>query len=705
MSPIVGPLAGGNLVKIIGTNLDSPDLTLHDVTFDLADGQSLTGIAPVVVSDGEVDVTVPDASADAKAIGSVFDAGDVTVHYDVKASTETLDSAAAADGDAGYIFGAPVLDSVNPVEGPLIGGNLVKIIGSGFQNPALTFTSVTFEPVGDTNGSQVLDGVNPVVVSDTEVDVTAPDGTEAAGGQASVDASVSVNYDVTRSHGTQTDNSFSANPGAHAYRFGAPVTVDSVQPAAGPLAGGNLVKIIGSGFQDPALTFNSVSFDTADGIPLDGVSPVVVSDTEVDVTAPDATAEVAAGDATVATSVTLHYDVNNSTNGATADSAPAAEGDDGYLFGAPVITSVAPADGPLIGGNLVKITGSGFQNPALTFTAVSFDPTGTPPAIDGVNPVVVSDTEIDVTAPDATGSAAGEASVDAIVTVTYDVTGSPSHAVDDSVPAVAGADAYQFGAPVTVDSVAPAAGPLAGGNRVKIIGTNLEDAALTLDTVTFDGAGGATVDGLNPVVISDTEVDVTAPDATAEAGSETSLETTVTLHYGVDGSTDGATVESSPAGTGTNAYLFRRTRHRLARAGGRTCRRGEPRQGLGLWIQERRPDAVGGPLRPDVGPGRDGGDRRASPGGRVGHRDRRDCPRCHGRDRSCLRRPGRVRRAPLRCQWLSRQRGQCSPRHRRRVTSPTSSARPSSTRSRRPPGPSPAATSSRSRARGSRTRP
>src|SRR6202034_2491998 len=144
------------------------------------------------------------------------------------------------------------------------------------------------------------------------------------------------------------------------------------------------------------------------------------------------------------------------------DSVPAATDDNDYSFGRPVIDSVEPGAGPLAGGNTVVITGSGFENPDLTFSKVVFDPSSDESgdlsnAIDGVSATVFSDTEIAVTAPDATTAANGASSLDAEVYAEFDVTADPSQP-DDSVPAATDDNDYSFasipGAPTGVNATA-----------------------------------------------------------------------------------------------------------------------------------------------------------------------------------------------------------------------------------------------------------
>ena len=138
--------------------------------------------------------------------------------------------------------------------------------------------------------------------------------------------------------------------------------------------------------------------------------------------------------------------------GVTDNSVAADQGDNSYVFGAPVIDSVAPQAGPLTGGNDVVITGSGFENPDLTFEGVVFDPTSDTSGdysegIDAPDATVVSDTEIDVTAPDATDAAFLATSLETEVAAKFEVTDSPGEA-DDSVPADQGDNSYVFGTTV-----------------------------------------------------------------------------------------------------------------------------------------------------------------------------------------------------------------------------------------------------------------
>ncbi|HEX3795564.1 MAG TPA: IPT/TIG domain-containing protein, partial [Acidimicrobiales bacterium] len=148
--------------------------------------------------------------------------------------------------------------------------------------------------------------------------------------------------------------------------------IDSVSPGGGPLSGGNEVTITGTNFETSGLTFKGVEFDPPDGgTPLDGTNAVVVSDTEIRVDVPNGTVAAAGSESFVSSVLADFVDSDNQPD----DSLPNAADDNDYVFGAPVIDSVAPGGGPLSGANSLTITGSGFANPALSFEGIEFDPT------------------------------------------------------------------------------------------------------------------------------------------------------------------------------------------------------------------------------------------------------------------------------------------------------------------------------------------
>ena len=563
VAPSGGPLSGGNQVTITGTGFQSTGLTFDGVQF-IPDGGGtpLDGLNPVVDSDTEITVTVPDGTSAAGGKQSLL--ATVSAQFTDTSDNTSDDSQPNAPDDNDYVFGAPVIDSVSPGGGPLGGGNTITITGSGFANPALTFAGVAFDPLSDTTGDAAFYGTNEQVISDTEITVDAPDATDVADGASSLETDLTAQFDVTADT-SEHDDSVPTAPDDNDYVFGAPV-IDSVSPGGGPLDGGNTITITGSGFSNPALTFVGLVFDpTSDTNGSDafaGSNEQVVSDTEITLTAPDATTVADdAGDTTLVTEVTADFIDDSNTSD---DSVPNAPDDNDYVFGAPVIDSVSPGGGPLDGGNTITITGSGFSNPALTFVGVDFDPTSDTNGSDafaGSNEQVVSDTEINLTAPDATTVAddAGVSSLETEVTADFDVTADTSEH-DDSVPTAPDDNDYVFGAPV-IDSVSPGGGPLDGGNTLTITGSGFSNPALTFVGVDFDPTsdtnGSDAFAGSNEQVVSDTEITVDAPDATtvADDAGVTSLVTEVTADFDVTADTPEHD-DSVPTAPDDNDYVF-----------------------------------------------------------------------------------------------------------------------------------------------------
>ncbi len=146
----------------------------------------------------------------------------------------------------------------------------------------------------------------------------------------------------------------------------------------------------------------------------------------------------------------------------------------------PTITSIAPSSGPAAGGTQVSIAGSGLSS----VTSVLFDDTPSPDISS------VSDTLLEVMSP------AGP-----VGTTTISVITPNGNAI--------WFDAFQY--LVSVDSVFPVSGPMAGGTSVDIKGSGL----LEIHGITFDDTPAT-----NFIVKSDTLITVVTPPAAA-AGQAT----------------------------------------------------------------------------------------------------------------------------------------------------------------------------------------
>ncbi len=302
----------------------------------------------------------------------------------------------------------PVVTSVAPVEGPEAGGTLVTIKGEHLEG-------ATEAKFGTTAATELK------VVSGTEVTVKDP-------------AHVAGTVDVTVK--TSAGASTTSSADHFAYKAPAPPpapVVTSVAPNEGPEAGGTLVTIKGEHFEGAT----EAKFGTTAATELK-----VVSGTEVTVKDPahvagtvDVTVKTSAGAST--TSSADHF----------AYKAPAPPP-------APVVTSVAPNEGPEAGGTLVTIKGEHFEGA----TEAKFGSTT------ATELKVVSGTEITVKDP---AHAAGTVDVTVKTSAGASTTSSADHF------------AYKAPAPPpapVVTSVAPNEGPEAGGTLVAIKGEHFEGA-------------------------------------------------------------------------------------------------------------------------------------------------------------------------------------------------------------------------------------
>lgn len=319
---------GTSVLTVQGGPLDHLVLSPPTVTVTPGGSQSYTAEGYDAANNDLGDVT----AATTFSIGPDGSCGGTRCTAMASGSHTVNGTDGSAAGTAALTVKGPAVTSLSPDVGPAVGGKTVTITGSGFTGA----TRVVFGALAATN---------LVVVSDSEITVTAP--AHAAG---------LVNVRIT------TPGGLSAAVPSDRYRYLAAPTVTNLTPGAGPTAGGGYVTVTGTGFVSGA----TVSFGTAPASPIQ-----VLSATTIRVKPP-------AGAGTVNVTVS------------TLGGASAVTDADRYTFTvAPAVSSLAPSVGPVIGGQTVTITGSGFTGA----TRVSFS------AIAATNLVVVSDSEITVTAP------------------------------------------------------------------------------------------------------------------------------------------------------------------------------------------------------------------------------------------------------------------------------------------------------------------
>ncbi len=310
------------------------------------------------------------------------------------------ETGASALLEAGYLYFNPVvITEIDPPDGHVLGGDAVTIRGTGFVE-----------------GSTVIFGgrsaISVEVIDDTTIQAITPAGSDVG----------AVNVHVSTSQGIASlDNGF--------LYVDAP-RVTSIDPAVGPVAGGNMLEITGVGF-DEEMTV------VVGGKPLEGL-------TLVDPGRVTGTVPAADSAETVAVRVSTSYGTTTVAGGYTYL--------DDLTPGSVVeILAVSPNAGPAAGGNQVRIVAKGLTN---TFdTSVSFG--GVAADVLTVSPMG------HVAVVEAPASAQGS----------VDITLSNGNGSDTATAA------YTFEDFVRVYSVSPNFGPAAGGTAITVTGEGFDAGA------------------------------------------------------------------------------------------------------------------------------------------------------------------------------------------------------------------------------------
>jgi hypothetical protein len=187
LSPTSGPTTGGTSVTITGTGFSGPATVLFGgtaTTFTIDSTTQITAIAPAGTGTVQVTVTPPDGVSN-----------EVSYTY----------------------LAVPVLNSINPGQGPTAGGTTVTLTGSGL-------TGATALDFGATPATSFT------VDSDTQITAVSPAGTGI------------VSVVVTGPGGTS---------GGVSFIYVVVPSITSISPTSGSTAGGNSVTISGTGFTGP----------------------------------------------------------------------------------------------------------------------------------------------------------------------------------------------------------------------------------------------------------------------------------------------------------------------------------------------------------------------------------------------------------------------------------------------------------------------
>ncbi len=415
ISPNEGPAAGGATVRINGTKFSGVPGANCPNTVTFVDAITLSPLeAASCVFEGvnTIRVTTP-----ARSSGLT----NVVVTIGATKSPPTADSRYTYDQ-------GPIITGISPAFGPPTGGTTVTITGSNFHSNFQAASAVVFGGNAATSF---------VVVSDTIITAVAPPGSGVA--------------QVTVTHPQSGASPFTT---AANFTYSTGPLITSISPTFGPVTGGTVVTIRGTGF----LPGSTVRFGT-----VQATFATVVSETRIDVTSPPGTG---------------NQMIRVTANGVTSPDTPLAS----FAYSGPVITSISPIAGPIAGGTLVTIKGQNFTS----LSTVQF-------GVLNATPTFVDTQTLTVTSP---ANAAGEA---VFVRVTTGSGQSPE------VPAAL----FTYTNGPIIDSLNPAAGPTTGGSVVIITGKNFSSPL----TVAF---GSTSAPSFN--INSATQITVLSPShSTAEA--------------------------------------------------------------------------------------------------------------------------------------------------------------------------------------------
>ena len=466
VSPSSGPTAGGSTVEISGTNF------VNGVTVKVG-GAACTSVN--FISSSSLTCRVP-----AGSVGPV----------DVVATNPDGKSATRINGFTYWSNLAPVLSSVFPNYGAVVGGTVATVKGANFVAGALVqiggidCASSTFVD------SSTLTCVTPafsygqksVVVINADGQATVPPSTLTpatsftyGATQASV-ASVSPNYGpiaggttvtingsnflsgatayiggvacattsfvnfstltcVTpaSSYGTKSVEVYNADGvvsttlvGGFSYSGGTPA-ISAVSPITGPISGGTTITVLGSNFTQGTIIqvggINCVTTFISSSSLSCVTPPNSVGAKNVSVVPPDGSKSVTLGSAFTYGSLT------------------------------PILTAVSPNYGPLAGGTTISIGGS-------NFTPTSVVQIG---GIDCTTSTFISSTNMTCVTP--SGASYGAKTVQVINA--------------DGVVSSAFVSGFTYGVgAISVATVSPIYGPVAGGTTITVLGSNFSQGAV-----------------------------------------------------------------------------------------------------------------------------------------------------------------------------------------------------------------------------------
>ncbi|MDH3813582.1 MAG: IPT/TIG domain-containing protein, partial [Acidobacteriota bacterium] len=364
VDPRRGSYGGGDQVVVSGKGIQTP----VDVFFDL-DGFAyqaiIVGVTPSdpLSADGTITVITPAFTGTNTGVQQTAD-----VRVNTNAGTGSQETDTLPDAFVLLPGGGPQIYGMSPSSGRSSGGEVVNVLGQGFGSVASDL-SVSF---ADPSGLVKLGTVMAVSPDGTQIQVETPR-------FSTIPLEVDQPQDVTVA---TLDGVISLEDAFIVLADEPTPLIASVSPIAGPLDGGTLVTIFGSGFQVPV----QVKFGNLTALDVNVFNDTTPADNDrITCTTPDYSQQGQVPPVAVSVQVT------NVTSGKSASYESFTYGDALY------ITGNSPTEGGL--GDLVIIYGSGFEDPLQVFLAGN-----------QMEVVSVSGTELVVKIPDDLGTQCGSTS-------------------------------------------------------------------------------------------------------------------------------------------------------------------------------------------------------------------------------------------------------------------------------------------------------
>jgi hypothetical protein len=327
ISPTEGPSTGGQLAYITGRNIKAP-----------AEAYFVVGGAAFQATTVDVSTTGDSMTVRTPEITGVDQAQEWTANLRIDTRVGLGDGESytlASSYRFGPLISDPIIYILQPNHGSARGGETINIIGQSFIAPVrVTLGSLEVGEETVSPDGQMISFLTP----------------EYSATQTNADVTVDVT--VYSESGTARQKTVTKT---QAFTFEADIktpVITGIDPVAGPLDGGTVVSIFGSGFSIPVQVF----FGTKVAVTTDVRENRIVCVSPDYSTVPNVTPPVS-----VNVSVT-----NVSTGLSSAEMATFTYGENLFISGN------SPTEGGL--GSVVTIYGSGFEDPTLVdFTGVSPD--------------------------------------------------------------------------------------------------------------------------------------------------------------------------------------------------------------------------------------------------------------------------------------------------------------------------------------------